>query len=242
MAPNFQTLLAAFPGLDTSLSQRSASTSFRSSLLDDLNDGGANSPQMDGGNSLDLPVHPFLRRVIREAVATATPASLAAESTTTKPPESTEPPAPTEPPGPGMGEKVLEKTKELVEKGAEFASEKTKVPLWGIFMIFIGIIILCCGCCCFCIRRQWRKFKSSEKGKGMVKTMAGNKLFGKFVSDKVQPDADTATLTTNVEEPEPEEEEEVKEIQKIGRLNYKLEYDFNSTNVSKITERIRYYP
>lgn len=215
--------------------------SFRSSLLDDLNDagtGGSVGSELHDG-PLSWPAHPLLRRVVREAaaaVSSSTPApppimSAGGEATTTKLPESTEPPPPTEPPGPGFAEKALDKAKELAEKGAEFASEKTKVPIWGIILIFIGILILMLVCCCFCIRRQWRKFTSSEKGKGMVKTMAGNKLFGKFVSDKIQPDADTAVLTTNLEEAEPEEEEEVKEVQKIGRLNYKLEYDFNSTNV-----------
>ncbi len=217
--------------------------SFRSSLLDDLNEaasGGGGVGSQIHGAPLSWPAHPLLRRVARQArnavaaTTTSTPPPISAgEATTTKFPESTEPPAPTEPPGPGFAEKAYDKAKDLAEKGAEMAAEKTKIPIWGIFLIMIGILILMLCCCCFCIRRQWRKFKSSEKGKGMVKTMAGNKLFGKFVSDKVQPDADTANLTANLEEEEPIEEEEVKAVQKIGRINYKLEYDFNSTNVSR---------
>lgn len=69
----------------------------------------------------------------------------------------------------------------------------------------------------------------------MVKGLAGNKLFGKLVADKVQPDADTGGLMSNIEETAvEEEEEEPKKVEKIGRLNYKLEYDFNSTNVNLI--------
>jgi len=100
--------------------------------------------------------------------------------------------------------------------------------------LFVGILILMCACCCFCIRRKWKQFRNSDKGKAAVKGMAGNKLFGKFMTDKVQPDSDDKGLMADVGETavEEEEEEEPKEVEKIGRLNYKLEYDFNSTNVS----------
>lgn len=46
----------------------------------------------------------------------------------------------------------------------------------------------------------------------------------------MQPEADG--LTANMEQNEEEQkEEEVKEKEKLGRLQFKLDYDFNSTNV-----------
>lgn len=47
---------------------------------------------------------------------------------------------------------------------------------------------------------------------------------------QVQPESDG--LTANMEQNEEEQkEEEVKEVEKLGRLQFKLDYDFNSTNV-----------
>lgn len=137
---------------------------------------------------------------------------------------------------PGMGQKILDTAENIGRDAAEKVSAKTHIPLWGIVLILIGLLILMFLGCLLCLRRQWRKFRSSEKGKGVVKGLAGNKLFGKFVADKVQPEADQGGLMANIEETAVEEEEEVekKPAEKIGRLNYKLEYDFNSTNVSVI--------
>jgi synaptotagmin-1 len=132
-----------------------------------------------------------------------------------------------------MAHKVFHKVEEIGQEAAETVAKKTHIPMWGVVLILIGILILMFLGCLLCMRRQWRKFRSSDKGKGVVKGLAGNKLFGKFVSDKVQPDSDTGGLMANIEETAVEEEEEVekKPAEKIGRLNYKLEYDFNSTNV-----------
>ena len=48
----------------------------------------------------------------------------------------------------------------------------------------------------------------------------------------MQPEADS--LAANMEENEEvQKEEEVKETEKLGRLQFKLDYDFNSTNVSR---------
>lgn len=135
--------------------------------------------------------------------------------------------------------KVLTEVQDVGTLIVEKAAEKTHIPIWGVgqfplnlssliieheillfshaVLILIAIILLICLGCVFLLRRQWRKFRA---GKG----------------DKAKPDAaDTSSLLINADKTavnDDEEVEEVKPVEKLGRLNYKLEYDFNTTNVS----------
>ena len=55
---------------------------------------------------------------------------------------------------------------------------------------------------------------------------------GKLVGGKV--DTDQSGLMSDMEDVAVEEEDEkVEEVEKLGRLKYKLEYDFNSTHVNQ---------
>ncbi|OXA59050.1 Synaptotagmin 1 [Folsomia candida] len=221
-----------------------------SSILDQLedDDGDTNSLGLSGGggdgplfssplassspqnNPLTwLTPHRFTR-LVKRAVAAAGEEKVVSSTA----PTATEPPS-SEPAGPGTVQKVFNAVEDIGSKMVDKAAEKTHIPIWGVVLILIGILLLICLGCLLCMRRQWKKFRSSEKGKGVVKGLAGNKLFGKFVSDKIQPEGtDTGGLMANIEDTAIEEEEEVekKPAEKIGRLNYKLEYDFNSTNLT----------
>ncbi|OXA53649.1 Synaptotagmin 1 [Folsomia candida] len=118
---------------------------------------------------------------------------------------------------PGTVHKVLTEVQDVGTLIVEKAAEKTHIPIWGVVLILIAIILLICLGCVFLLRRQWRKFRA---GKG----------------DKAKPDAaDTSSLLINADKTavnDDEEVEEVKPVEKLGRLNYKLEYDFNTTNLT----------
>ncbi|KAG5675099.1 hypothetical protein PVAND_005031 [Polypedilum vanderplanki] len=97
-------------------------------------------------------------------------------------------------------------------------AEKTGIPTWGVVAIFILIALIILGICGFCIRRCFRKRRSKDGKKGM-----------KGVDLKsVQPDMEE--LTDNAEEHEDEGSKQSE--QKLGKLQYKLEYDFNSNSLA----------
>ncbi|MBN3324124.1 SYT2 protein, partial [Atractosteus spatula] len=125
-----------------------------------------------------------------------------------------------------MGNKK-EDYKELMNK---FYNQIVKIPLppWALIAIAVvgGLLILTC---CFCICKKCcckKKKNKKEKGKGMkgalnMKNMKG----GENKQDDDDDDAETG-LT------EEEKEEEEKEQEKLGKLQYSLDYDFQDNKLT----------
>ena len=113
-------------------------------------------------------------------------------------------------------------------------AEKSHIPFWGVLLILVVIVLVIFVAFYFCLAKYWRKFRESDKGakfKGL--DLKSVNLIGQLGKEKVQPESDG--LTANMEENEEEQkEEEKKEAEKLGRLQFKLDYDFNSTNVSPL--------
>lgn len=110
---------------------------------------------------------------------------------------------------------------EVAEKAVEIMNEVAEemgIPTWGLVSILIAVALVVLGICFFCIRRCCRK----RRAKGDKKGMKGVDM------KSVQPDMDE--LTENAEEPD-EGESKQSEV-KLGKLQYKLEYDFNSNSLS----------
>ncbi|XP_061444540.1 synaptotagmin-5 isoform X2 [Rhineura floridana] len=105
---------------------------------------------------------------------------------------------------------------------------KLPIPPWALATILIvaGLLLLCC-CFCAC-KKCCGKKKKGKKGKDKVKAqinMKEVKELGKSYIDKVQPeieDLDPSLLQ------EPKEE---KPQEKLGKLQYSLDYDFQSTQL-----------
>ncbi|KAG8326276.1 Synaptotagmin-2 [Homalodisca vitripennis] len=89
------------------------------------------------------------------------------------------------------------------------------------------VILLICFCC---IRRCCRKRRSKDgkKGKGIV-DLKSVQLLGSAYKEKVQPDMEE--LTENAEDIAEEGDSKQSEV-KLGKLQYKLEYDFNSNSLA----------
>lgn len=110
----------------------------------------------------------------------------------------------------GEAEKISEKAAEITEALAH----EMGIPTWGLVSIIIVVCLIILGICGFCIRRCFRKRRSKDGKKGM-----------KGVDLKsVQPDMEE--LTENAEEND--EGESKQSEQKLGKVQYKLEYDFNA--------------
>ncbi|XP_078511152.1 synaptotagmin-5 [Lissotriton helveticus] len=102
---------------------------------------------------------------------------------------------------------------------------KIPIPPWALAAILIvaGLLLLCC---CFCIcKKCCGKKKKGKKGKDKMKAqinMKEVKDLGKSYIDKVQPDVedlDPSLLGDGKEE---------KEQEKLGKLQYSLDYDFTN--------------
>ncbi|KAJ8721475.1 hypothetical protein PYW07_002250 [Mythimna separata] len=116
----------------------------------------------------------------------------------------------------------------LGEKTAEIA-RKMNIEPWQLVAILVGVGVVVLGICFCCIRRCFRKRRSKDGKKGMKGVdLKSVQLLGSAYKEKVQPDMEE--LTENAEEPD--DGDSKKEEQKLGKLQYKLEYDFNSNSLS----------
>uniref|UniRef100_A0A1Q3FR35 Putative ca2+-dependent phospholipid-binding protein synaptotagmin n=1 Tax=Culex tarsalis TaxID=7177 RepID=A0A1Q3FR35_CULTA len=121
----------------------------------------------------------------------------------------------------GEAEKISEKAAEITEALAH----EMGIPTWGLVSIIIVVCLIILGICGFCIRRCFRKRRSKDGKKGMKGVdLKSVQLLGSAYKEKVQPDMEE--LTENAEEND--EGESKQSEQKLGKLQYKLEYDFNA--------------
>ncbi|KAK1906295.1 Synaptotagmin-1 [Dissostichus eleginoides] len=142
---------------------------------------------------------------------------------------------------PGTGEKDEDFSK-LKNK---FMNELNKIPLpsWAVVSIaFVAIILVlaCCFCICKkCILKKKNKKKGKDKGKNAINMMdvkdgakteehlpptAGMMLLATIGALKDEEDAETGLTETEIEE-------EPKEDQKLGKLQYSLDYNFTENTL-----------
>lgn len=119
-----------------------------------------------------------------------------------------------------------------VENMMKTVSKKTSIPFWAVFLIFLvilGIFALVFFCC---LQRWWRKFRGKEAKGGFMGGKVDLKsvqLLGQTYKEKVQPDMEE--LTKDMEQNEAGKEETKEEV-KLGRLQFKIDYDFNQSNLA----------
>nr|XP_012146494.1 PREDICTED: synaptotagmin 1 isoform X4 [Megachile rotundata] len=118
---------------------------------------------------------------------------------------------------------------EMETLGKELA-EEMGIPTSALVAILIAVGVIVLGICFCCIRRCCRKRRSKDGKKGLKAAvdLKSVQLLGSTYKDKVQPDMEE--LTDNAEEPD-EAESKQSEV-KLGRLQYKLEYDFNTNSLA----------
>ncbi|XP_037958188.1 synaptotagmin 1 isoform X2 [Teleopsis dalmanni] len=120
---------------------------------------------------------------------------------------------------------VFKKIEHASEVVTEVIAEKTGLPTWGVVAIIILIFLIVFGIIFFCVRRFLKKRRTKDgKGKKGV-DMKSVQLLGSAYKEK----PDMEELTENAEEGD---EEDKQSEQKLGRLNFKLEYDFNSNSLA----------
>ncbi|XP_030751524.1 synaptotagmin 1-like isoform X2 [Sitophilus oryzae] len=115
----------------------------------------------------------------------------------------------------------------VFQEAMDKLQKETNMDEWVLVTILIAVCAVILGICFCCIRRCFRKRRSKDK-KGMKGAdLKSINLLGSSYKEQVQPDMDE--LTANAEEPD---EGEKPEVQKLGKLQFKLEYDFNQNSLS----------
>nr|XP_040028971.1 synaptotagmin-1a [Gasterosteus aculeatus aculeatus] len=125
--------------------------------------------------------------------------------------------------GAGENDEAFSKLKD------KFMNELNKIPLpsWAIVSIaFVAIILVLA--CCFCVCKKWifkkkNKKKGKDKGKNAI-NMMDVKDGAKTEALKDEEEAETGLTET-------EKEEEPKREQKLGKLQYSLDYNFTENTV-----------
>ncbi|XP_063868770.1 synaptotagmin 1-like isoform X11 [Scylla paramamosain] len=125
------------------------------------------------------------------------------------------PPASTQSPG------------EIVQETLKETAGKMGIPVAGLIAILVGVGVVILGICFCCIRRCFKKRRTKKGKDGKGADMKSVQLLGSAYKDK----GDMEELTENAEDMA-EEGESKKSEEKLGRLNFKLEYDFNSNSLS----------
>ncbi|XP_069797762.1 synaptotagmin-B isoform X4 [Narcine bancroftii] len=128
-------------------------------------------------------------------------------------------------PGEGKND-VFEKLKE------KFMNELQKIPLppWALIAIAIvsGLLLLTC-CLCICKKCCCKKKKNKkEKGKGKKNDINMKDVKGSGGNQAKQDDDDAETGLTEGED----KEEEAKEEEKLGKLQFSLDYDFQANQLT----------
>ncbi|XP_045621102.1 synaptotagmin 1 isoform X5 [Procambarus clarkii] len=120
-----------------------------------------------------------------------------------------------------------EKFQEEFMETAGIVAQKMGMPVEGLIAILVGVGIVILAICFCCIRRCFKKRRTKKGKDGKGADMKSVQLLGSAYKDK----ADMEELTENAEDIA-EEGESKKSEEKLGRLNFKLEYDFNSNSLS----------
>lgn len=120
---------------------------------------------------------------------------------------------------------------DMEEQVVEKVVSKTGIPYWGVLftmLVMTGFAAAIFYCCC----QRWYRRVRGEKGKvltGSKVDLRSVQLLGQTYKEKVQPDQEA--LTANMEE-QAEDRESTKSDVKLGRLQFRIDYDFNLSNLS----------
>lgn len=129
-----------------------------------------------------------------------------------------------------MGEKIKEGMMNQIDN----IGDKLGLPPGAVIAIAVAIAVVVLCCCIWCCKRwivkKWKKKKDgySKKGlKGAV-DLKSVQLLGNAYKEKVQPDLDELDL--NMEKDD--DGESTKSEVKLGRLQFKLDYDFQQNQLA----------
>uniref|UniRef100_A0A3B3X8P9 Synaptotagmin n=1 Tax=Poecilia mexicana TaxID=48701 RepID=A0A3B3X8P9_9TELE len=129
----------------------------------------------------------------------------------------------------GSNNTEISKNDMFEEIKSKFLNEIDKIPLppWALIAIAVVAALLVLTCCFCIIKKCCCKKKKNKKGK---KGKDGFNMKNMQGGEKQQDDDDEEEGETGMTEEEKEEEE--KEQEKLGKLQYSIDYDFENTKLT----------
>jgi len=117
------------------------------------------------------------------------------------------------------------------------AGSKTQITNWGMHIALPIVAIAAIGALLLLIRRLWHKYKNKDGGGSMgglggFADLKNIQILGQQYKEKVQPESEQLAANMELNEEAGDKEDGKKDDDKLGRLQFRLDYDFNSTNLA----------
>lgn len=114
---------------------------------------------------------------------------------------------------------------------------KTQLTSWGVYIALPIVAVAVIGAILVLLRKLWRKYKGKE-GRGSAAGLGGFadlkniQILGQQYKEKVQPESEQLAANMELNEEAGDKDDSKKDEDKLGRLQFRLDYDFNNTNLA----------
>lgn len=117
------------------------------------------------------------------------------------------------------------------------ANPKTQITNWGMFIALPIVALIIISALFILIRKLWNKYKGKEgrgssAGLGGFADLKNIQILGQQYKEKVQPESEQLAANMELNEEANDKDDSKKDEDKLGRLQFRLDYDFNSTNLA----------
>lgn len=134
------------------------------------------------------------------------------------------------------GREPKEKTpSRAVKKGLQ--KGKSFVGNWGMYLALPIITLAVLAALLFLIRKLWLRYKGrdgrgSSAGLGGFADLKNIQILGQQYKDKAQAESEHLAANMELNEEAGDKDDSKKDEEKLGRLQFRLDYDFNNTNLA----------
>lgn len=114
---------------------------------------------------------------------------------------------------------------------------KTQITNWGMYLALPIVALVIIGVIFILVRKLWHKYKGKE-GRGSAAGLGGFadlkniQILGQQYKEKVQPESEQLAANMELNEEAGDKDDSKKDEDKLGRLQFRLDYDFNNTNLA----------
>lgn len=115
----------------------------------------------------------------------------------------------------------------------------TQVTNYGLMIALPILAVVIIGLLFFLLRKLWIKYKGGKDGRGSGAGLGGLadlkniQILGQQYKEKVQPESEKLASNMEVNEEADEKDSDGKKASdKLGKLQFRLDYDFNNTNLA----------
>lgn len=134
-------------------------------------------------------------------------------------------------------QKSGEKEKGSNRKVVVRSGSKTQITNWGMYLALPIVALVIIGVIFILVRKLWHKYKGKE-GRGSAAGLGGFadlkniQILGQQYKEKVQPESEQLAANMELNEEAGDKDDAKKDEDKLGRLQFRLDYDFNNTNLA----------